>query len=76
VSDYRIYVRDHAGHVVSTQALDTESEAAALERARSHVGGRAIELWQKDRLVRRFPPRPPVSNRRNSWWSARSRDLD
>jgi len=54
LSGYRLYflgAGDHIRHVVVLECPDDE---AAIALAESHHDGRTMELWLRDRLVKRF----------------------
>jgi len=66
VRTYRLFFFDAADHIRHWVALECEDDDAAARAAGEQADGRAMELWLRDRLVRRFPgdpeqrPRPPV----------------
>jgi hypothetical protein len=55
---YRLYTLDRAGRISDVRIWEGEDDAAALAWAagQGHVHGQ--ELWNLDRLVRRFSPEP------------------
>jgi hypothetical protein len=52
---YRLYFLNSAGRI--QQALDMEcvDDDAAIEEASPKADGRDMELWNRDRIVHRFP---------------------
>ena len=55
--DYRLYFLqdNHIRHVVT---ITCEEDAEAIELVEKHRDGRAMELWERDRLVKRFDAKP------------------
>ena len=53
---YRILLLDTAGRVLRTKVLSVHEETDAIERTRALMDGRAVELWDGDRLVLRLDP--------------------
>lgn len=53
---YRLYFLDKAGRI--RQAVDMQhlDDAAAIAAAGERADGRRMELWNRDRVVRRFDP--------------------
>lgn len=56
MAGYRLYFTDNQGHIGHAIELDCRDDAHAIEMTEQHRDGRAMELWQRDRLVRRFEP--------------------
>jgi hypothetical protein len=54
VETYRLYCLDGAGKVTSAEWIDAVDDKAAIEIAERLRGGRACELWQNNRFVRRL----------------------
>jgi hypothetical protein len=55
--DYRIYVLDKDGHIKKPpEHIVCPEDAAAIERAREHLGGQSIEVWDHARFVTRLEP--------------------
>jgi hypothetical protein len=54
MSDYRLYVFDHTGHIRGVTVLNCDSDEEAAAYARSQSDGRPMELWNRDRPIRRF----------------------
>jgi len=53
---YRLYFLDSAGRIRDVADMECVGDAEALQAAAPHLGkGQALELWNQDRLVRRFP---------------------
>lgn len=57
MTDYRLYFLDDANHIRGVVEFDSDDDVAAAERAGTHADGRVMELWNRDRLVRRFERR-------------------
>jgi hypothetical protein len=55
VAHYRLYFLDPAGHIGKAVELDCEDDAQAIRGVEPHRDGRAMELWQTDRLVKTYP---------------------
>ena len=55
--DYRIYFLDSEDHIVKREEFVSPSDEEALEHAKQYVDGKALELWSRDRFVRRFEPK-------------------
>ena len=54
MQDYRVYILAEDGHVQGRVDLRCDSDAEAIARARQHVEGHDVELWQLDRKVETF----------------------
>lgn len=54
MTDYRLYFLDDANHIRGVVEFDGQDDADAALRALDHADGRGMELWSRDRLVRRF----------------------
>jgi hypothetical protein len=53
---YRLYALDQEGRIRQpARLLDSATDDAAVEEARSFLDGRQAELWEGSRLVHRFP---------------------
>lgn len=53
---YRLYFLDSAGRIRDVVEMECVDDAAALQAATPHLGkGQALELWNRERLVRQFP---------------------
>lgn len=48
---YRLYFLDGRSHIRHAVELECESDDSAVETARGHADGRAMELWNRERLV-------------------------
>jgi len=53
--DYRLYFLDDAGHIQGVVEFDGSDDADALAQAEGYADVRAMELWRRDRWIRRFP---------------------
>jgi hypothetical protein len=62
---YRLYFKRPDGHFAGVKELACPDNDAAIETARQHADGRAMELWEQARQVKAFPagkpPLPPPS---------------
>jgi hypothetical protein len=54
MADYRLYFLDPSNHIRGVVEFGSDDDGQAAEHARSHADGRAMELWNRDRLVQRF----------------------
>ena len=52
--DYRVYLLDSEGHIVSGQCISAPTEAEVRERAAMLAKGRSYELWQGAKMVGTF----------------------
>ncbi len=52
--DYRLYFLDRSDHVRRALDLDCRDDGHAISVVSDHLSHNAMELWQGDRLVRRF----------------------
>jgi hypothetical protein len=55
MADYRLYFLDRGGHIGAVVELTCDDDRDAGEQARARADGRAMELWNRERQVRRFP---------------------
>ena len=53
--DYRLYFLDDADHIQGVVEFDCADDEQAVAQAESYADGRAMELWRRDRWIRRFP---------------------
>jgi hypothetical protein len=58
MADYRLYFLDEANHIRGVVEFACDDDPAAIERATTHADGRRMELWSRDRLIRKFERRP------------------
>ncbi len=56
---YRLYYLDEAGHIKAALELAYVSDQEAIAKTAEHADGRAMELWQRDRVVAKFPATGP-----------------
>jgi hypothetical protein len=54
MTDYRLYVFDRTGHIRGVTVLACVDDEEAAAYAKSHADGRPMELWDRERPVRRF----------------------
>ena len=52
--DYRLYFLDEAGHIRGVVELECADDAEAISRAQTYADGRTMELWRRERWIRRF----------------------
>ena len=57
---YRLYFMDEKDHIADVAAFDEANDPSAVRRAETQSEGRAMELWCRDRVIRRFPSPPKV----------------
>lgn len=57
MADYRLYFLDEANHIRGVAEFQCDDDQSASAQAESHADGRRMELWSRDRFVRRFDPR-------------------
>jgi len=59
VAYYRLYFMDGlSGHVAAVRDLHAANDEAAIAQAERHRRAVAMELWCKDRKVKRWAPEP------------------
>jgi len=56
MGDYRLYFLDAQGPIHRAVELQCDDDEDAVRRSAGHADGRAMELWQRARVVRRFEP--------------------
>lgn len=54
MTDYRLYVLDGGGHIRGVTLLACKDDEEAAAYACAHGEGQPMELWSRDRAVRRF----------------------
>jgi hypothetical protein len=54
VEEYRALFIGYDGNIVSQTPLMCADDTEAIEQAKQLMGGYAIELWSRDRLVTRL----------------------
>jgi hypothetical protein len=57
MKEYRANFLGHDGRVISERPLVCAADGEAIAEAEQLIGGFAIELWDGDRLVKRFKPK-------------------
>ena len=55
---YRAYLVGPDGHIVSRVDLFVGDDASATERAKGLVDSESVELWDGDRKIADFKPKP------------------
>ncbi len=56
---YRLYYLNPKGGIRRAVELACDTDAAAIDLVAQHVDGHAMELWDRDRVVRTFPAVDP-----------------
>jgi len=58
LAGYRLYFLDHNNHIRHAVILPCETDSEAIAAVKEHQDGRTMELWDRDRMVKRFelPP--------------------
>ncbi len=56
--DYRLYLLNDRGHIHSAKDLQCSSDEEAVEKAEQFRDGRALELWQQARFIKKIPKLP------------------
>jgi hypothetical protein len=51
VAYYRLYFLDENGHIRHVKELACDTDSAAIALSDKHADGRALELWERERLV-------------------------
>jgi hypothetical protein len=65
MQDYRLYFFDRYGHIANAVTLECADVAEAIQEAERCRDGRAMELWRRAELIRRFEVVPlPAEDRR------------
>ena len=52
---YRVYVIGQDGHFIKSIDLSCADDSVAVETAKQLIDGHDLELWQRDRLIAKFP---------------------
>jgi hypothetical protein len=53
--NYRLYFLDDADHIQGVVEFDCADDAEAVALAQTYADGRTMELWRRDRWIRRLP---------------------
>jgi hypothetical protein len=62
--DYRIFFLNDKGHVARPATIvECPDDEAALAQAQQFINGRAVEVWERARLVAHFDPIPSAKGR-------------
>jgi len=56
---YRLYFLDRTGHIHGVVEFDCSNDADAIAHADTYADGRPMELWRRERWIRRFPGDEP-----------------
>ncbi len=60
---YRLYTMNRSsGHIESFDEIEAADDAEAVRLAAGHVGAQPLELWCRNRKVRRFEPERTLTN--------------
>jgi hypothetical protein len=51
---YRLYFFNGGSHIQKVHEFEAEDDAAAMKIAEGWRAGRRVELWQRDRFVKRW----------------------
>ena len=51
---YRLYLLDDVGHISKAHPFEADDDSKAIEIAEGWREGRRMELWQRDRRVKRW----------------------
>jgi hypothetical protein len=54
VAYYRLYFLDKSDRIREAIDMQCADDEAAIEAVAGHADGRRMELWNQDRVVRRF----------------------
>ena len=52
---YRLYFLDGDGHILKSHEFEVKDDATAIRLAEGWREGRPMELWSRDRKVKRWP---------------------
>lgn len=52
--EYRLYFANETGQFVRKLVLECPNDEAAIGKAEEHRQGRAVELWNRGRLVKKL----------------------
>ncbi|MGH6877278.1 MAG: hypothetical protein ACREHV_07865 [Rhizomicrobium sp.] len=55
MGDYRVYLLDSGGRIVSVRELQAENDTAILKVAKQYSASQNVEVWQRARLVGTLP---------------------
>lgn len=54
--EYRIFFVDRDRHITARpQIIECGDDQEAIQKAKQFIDGRDVELWEKARLIARFP---------------------
>ena len=59
MADYQLYLLDSQDHIRKRIDLECRDDAHAVEVVGEHISHMAMELWQGERLVKRFQREDP-----------------
>jgi len=61
VPSYRVYLSDRANHSRPMKTVEYTGDQEAIQKASQFVDRHDVELWERSRLVMRFPHNPKKS---------------
>ena len=61
MADYHLYFFGSDGHIRRRMDLQCDDDEQAIQVVTEHISHGAMELWQADRLVKRFDQGPKSS---------------
>lgn len=67
MAHYRVYFIGSDGHITAGQFIEGANDREATEKARQLVDGQDVELWQRARLIGRFPHDRPWAEHDLPW---------
>ena len=60
MTDYRLYALS-GGRIVRVVELDCDDDDSAIEAASARADAQPMELWRRERFIKRFPvDEPPI----------------
>lgn len=62
MADYRLYALND-GRIARVVELDCDDDDSAIEAASARAKTQPMELWQRARLIKRFPIEEPTNGR-------------
>jgi hypothetical protein len=60
MAEYRVYLIDSDDRFYDVVPLICADDDEAMEKAKQLADGHDVELWQRDRKVARFDPKPKI----------------
>ena len=56
--DYQVYFLDSANHIRRRMDMECDDDEHAIQVVGEHLAHNTMELWRRDRLVKRFEVDP------------------